>query len=110
MKITSQPRKKVIEKTQSVFNMGKIYKDINGIKIDEKDSFGSLLKKFYTIMESNGICQGNWTENGRTMATPEWCMCWQVFKSNIEAKINWMFLMCDPPNHLLAYGKKPKKI
>ncbi len=97
-----------VEKSTLCQNLGDVYKDINAIKIEATDSFDTLVKKFYAVMTKHGICQGNWSGNGRTVATPEWCMCWHNFKSNIEARFDWIYLMSEPPTHLLAYGKKPK--
>lgn len=98
----------MIEKNELAQNLGDLYKDIHAIKINKTDSFNTLVKKFYLVMEKHGICQGTWSENGRTFANPEWCMCWHTFKSNVESAFNIMYLLSSPPKKLLAYGKKPK--
>lgn len=97
----------VFEKTVLTKNLGKVYNDIHAIKIDKTDSFDTLLKKFYKVMAKHGICQGNWSEKGRKVSTPEWCMCWHTFRSLVNATLNIVGFMSQPPKHLLAYGKKP---
>lgn len=98
-----------VEKNEQVDFMGKVYNDINAIHIDSNDSFDTLLNKFYDVMTKWGICQGTWCENGRTANNPEWCICWAVFKDKIDAQFMWIAIMSDPPKHLLAYGKEPKR-
>lgn len=101
---------RVIEKSGKAEILGDIYKDINAIKIEATDSFDTLVKKFYKVMGKHGICQGTWSENGKGRLTdnPEWCMCWNTFKSNIEAKLTLFYLFSNPPKKLLAYGEQPK--
>jgi hypothetical protein len=97
-----------VEKSVLTQNLGDVYKDLNAIKIESSDSFDTLAKKFYAVMTKYGICQGNWSENGRSVASPEWCICWHNFMSTVQSRFNWIYLMSQPPKHLLAYGKKPK--
>ena len=60
-------------------------------------------------MRKWGICQGTWSENGRTCNNAEWNMCYQVFKNNkILVLDNWLTLS-EPPEDLLAYGKEPNR-
>jgi hypothetical protein len=86
-------------------HMGDVYNDIYAISIDNKDSINTLLKKFYAVMDKWGICQGTWSENGRTMSNPEWCMCWNTYVNLIKNKIVIIGLIGNPPENLLAYGK-----
>jgi len=87
-----------------------VYKDIHAIEINAKDSFETLLEKFYSVMTKWNICQGEWSGNGRTLSNPEWCICWNVYRAKVDTQFMWMSLMAQPPKHLLAYGKKPKSI
>lgn len=105
----SMKNKKTIEKSEYTEHLGNVYNDIYGIEITPKDSFETLINKFYSVMSKWGICQGNWVGDGRTVNTPEWCICWNVFKSKIDSQFMWMELMSEPPKHLLAYGKNPHK-
>jgi len=100
-----------VTKSKIAENLGDVYKDINQIEISEKDSFESLIQKFFSVMTKWNICQGEWTEGGgRLMNNAEWNMCWIVFKSLIESKFLWFEFMMNPPEHLLAYDKKPKQV
>ncbi len=103
-------RNKIIKKSTLTENLGEVYKDINAIKIESTDSFDTLMKKFYAIMTKHGICQGNWVGNGRSISSPEWCICYNTFKHNVESRFNIMYLLSNTPEHLLAYGKQPKMI
>ena len=100
---------KVIEKTDVVLNLENIYNDILSIEISMDDSFRTSLDKFYNVMRKWGICQGTWTENGRTVCTAEWNMCWQVFKVQKLQILDIFLVLNDPPEDLLAYGKNPTK-
>jgi hypothetical protein len=97
----------IINKTEQVTFLGNVYTDINAIEITVDDSFKSLMEKFYSVMTKHGICQGVWSENGRTIHTAEWCFCWNVFRGNIDSKLGLMSIMQEPPEHLLAYGPEP---
>jgi hypothetical protein len=98
------------DKSSFVNNMGEIYKDIKSIEIDANASLQSHVDKFYKVMRKWGICQGNWTEGGgRSISTPEWCMCFMVFKDHFKAKFDFYFILSTPPKDLLAYGKRPSK-
>lgn len=92
-------------------NLGEIYKDIIGIKIDAKDSFKSSMNKFYAVMRKWGIKQGEWTDHGsRVVNTAEWNMCFQVFKNHKILALDLWLCLNEPPKDLLAYGKKPKSV
>ena len=97
------------ERTELLENIDHIYRDIVAIKIDGKDSFNSLLKKFYDVMRKWGICQGTWTDNGRSCNNAEWNMCYTIFQQHINLELTWYGLLNEPPKDLLAYGKEPKK-
>ncbi len=113
-KNTQQPSKKVgknqiINESELSKYLGEVYKDIIGIKVEKKDTIQTLLNRFYEVMTKHGICQGNWSENGRTISTAEWNICWHTFKGHIQTKLMWVGLMSQPPKHLLAYGQKPSE-
>src|SRR5574343_194073 len=97
--------KRIIQQTEYTKHIGDVYKDINNIEINPEDSLNTIIERFYDVMSKWGICQGNWTENGRTVNTPEWCICWNVFISKIDRQLMFMGLMSTPPEHLLAYDK-----
>lgn len=99
----------MIEKNEKNEYLGNVYEDILNIKITPKDSFETLINRFYEVMTKWGICQGTWTENGRACSNAEWCMCWNSFESHIRMQIMLMNLKAEPPAHLLAYGEKPKE-
>jgi hypothetical protein len=90
-------------KSQSKFvkNLDAIYRDILNIKIDENDSFKLTMDKFYAIMRKWGICQGNWSENGRTCNTAEWNMCYQTFKNHKILALDIWLLINEPPSDLV---------
>lgn len=96
-----------IEKTDFTKNINNIYNDIIEIEIDENDSFKTSLNKFYDVMRKWGICQGNWSGNGRTCCTAEWNMCYQVFKTHKILSLDTWLILSEPPEDLLAYGEKP---
>lgn len=90
-------------------DLNAIYKDILGIKIEINDSFQTSLDKFYKVMRKWGIKQGTWNENGgRSVCTPEWNMCFQVFKEHKISSLDIWLILNTPPKDLLAYGIKPK--
>ena len=97
-----------IEKKEIASNLGKIYEDILSIKIDMNDSFKSSMDKFYNVMRKWGVCQGTWSENGRTVNNAEWNMCFQVFKAHKIMAFDVWLILSTPPDDLLAYGEKPK--
>lgn len=99
----------MIEKSDLTEKLGSVYKDISNIEITADDSFNSLMKKFYAVMTKYGICQGTWSENGRICNNPEWCICYSSFERWVNLKFNILSLMNEPPKHLLAYGKEPKR-
>lgn len=100
---------KTIEKNDVSINLGEVYQDILAIKIDINDSFKSMMDKFYEVMRKWKICQGNWTENGRTCNTAEWNMCFAVFKQHKISTFDIWLALSNPPEDLLAYGKEPKR-
>ena len=99
-----------IQKTAETEYLGNIYKDVSGIEINSEDTLQGLMNKFYAVMKKHGICQGNWTEGGsRRFSTPEWAVCWILFRSQIDHKFMWIGLMDESiPEQLLAYGEKPQ--
>lgn len=97
------------EKSDFVKNLDEIYQEIMNIKIDANDSFKSMMDKFYSVMRKWGICQGTWSENGRVCNNAEWNMCFQVFKQHKILAFDIWLTLSNPPEDLLAYGKKPKK-
>ena len=102
-------KKQVINKTEFVQNMGEVYREINSIPITPIDSLDSLINQFYAIMRKYGICQCEWTENGRRGNNAEWCMCYCAFEQNLTSKLTLLFLLSKPPKDLLAYGKEPQR-
>lgn len=98
-----------IEKGNFVDNLGEIYQDILDIKIDSKDSFQSMMNKFYDVMRKWKICQGTWSENGRTCNNAEWNMCFAVFKQHKILAFDIWLALSNPPEDLRAYGKEPKR-
>lgn len=98
-----------MERTEFLIQLEDVYKDIHAIKIDINDSFKTSLDKFYEVMRKHGICQGTWVGNGRQCNTPEWCMCFEVFKAHKILSLDIWLMLNEPPEDLLAYGEKPKK-
>lgn len=96
------------KKNEIIKNLDGIYKDIMKIKIEPEDSFITSMNKFYEVMRKWGICQGTWLERGgRSCCTPEWNMCYMVFKENKMMQFDMWMTLTDPPEDLMAYGKKP---
>jgi hypothetical protein len=97
------------EKTLAADSLAAIFKDINATKVSNADSLDTLMDKFYKLMRKHGIKQGTWTEGGgRLVSNFEWTMCLIAFRSHVNAKWDWAFLMGNTPKDLLAYGAKPK--
>lgn len=97
-------------KSGFVKNLNVIYKELNGIKVEENDTIKMLFDKFYDIMRKWGICQGEWNGNGRTISNAEWVICHNVFLNKINSVMTLWGLMNDVPEDLQAYEKKAKKI
>ena len=95
-----------MKKSEVAINLEIVYKDINSIKIDSKDSFETTLNKFYEVMRKHGICQGVWSENGRTVCNAEWIMCYAAFKQHKVLMFDVFECLNAPPDDLLAYDKE----
>lgn len=98
-----------MQKQDFTKKLGQVYADILSIEIKESDSFESSMNKFYEVMRKWGICQGEWSENGRTINTPEWNMCFAVFKNHKIMTLDVFLVLNTPPDDLLAYGDRPVK-
>jgi len=98
-----------MKKTKLSNDMGMIFKDILDIEITLDNSLQDMLNKFYDVMSKYSICQGTWTETGgRSIANPEWTICFKAFLMHKQAVIDFRMLLAEVPSKLLAYDKEPK--
>jgi hypothetical protein len=82
-------------------DLNKIYMDILSIKIDSKDSFESMINKFYEVMRKHGIKHGTKTESGSIcVVNAAWNMCWAVYISHKMTALDIWMLLSDVPNDL----------
>lgn len=96
--------KQTFKRSDFVKNLDAIYNDIIDIKIDSKDSFETMMDKFYDVMRKWGICQGTITESGsRLVNNAEWNMCFQVFKQHKLLAFDLWLILSTPPEDLQAY-------
>ena len=72
----------------------------------KKEIITKLQNHFFQIMRDNNIKEGEWIENGRQMANPEWTMCKVLFFDKLVNNLTMSFLYLDVPKDLLAYKNK----
>lgn len=73
-----------------------LYKKIKSINYDySNNTINNMLINFYDIMEEYGIEKGNQCDS------PEWLLCYDVFKSCLNSELN---------NYLSSNSEKPIKI
>lgn len=89
--------------------MRKVSKGIIDIKISDK-TIRNILNKFYGVMRENGIKEGEWIQNGRNVANPEWTACETLFLDTLMGKFHMALLLNNTPEDLKAYGERPQQV
>lgn len=83
--------------------MSSVAEEIIKMDFSEKQSVGSLKKKFYKIMRKYSIKKGG-KEGKRVVCNNfEWTMCWCLFTDTIHSKFNWYDILSDIPRDLKCY-------
>ena len=95
-----------MRKSEISLNLNKVFTDIISININKDDSFESSLNKFYEVMRKHGICQGEWSINGRTVCNPELSLCYAAYKQHKLLAFDVFECLNKPPDDLLAYDKE----
>ena len=93
-------------RSPSVKFMGIVAKEIIDMKIDSKDNFDALNKRFYRIMRRYGIKYGTKSKGGAgtVISNSEWVMCRTLFFSRINSFMSLEELFdSEVPKDLFRY-------
>ena len=84
--------------------MRAVAKDLIDVEISD-EIIKTLQDEFFRVMRKHGICEGEFVENGRVVANPEWTMCKTLFFNMIEDALQMAFFFAAPKD-LEAYPIK----
>lgn len=81
----------------------KLHTAIESIKISDKDSIRSLLKKFYKVVSDLGIRQYKNEKDFSTGATANWRAARALFLQRVHAEIDMVAILDSVPKNLREY-------